>query len=262
MELPIYQIDAFTDRLFAGNPAAVVPLPHWLAEATLQAIAAENNLSETAFFVREAEGPRIRWFTPQCEVKLCGHATLAAAWAWFHHIEPQAEQVVFGSLSGPLTVTRHGARLTLDFPAQQIHPIATPAPLSEALGATPLATFAAGDDWLALFDESDTVRTLQPPMEALRQLPCRALIVTAPGSDCDFVSRTFGPRLGIDEDPVTGFSHTLLTPYWAQRVGKQQLHARQLSRRGGELCCEVRGARVLMSGSAVPYLRGTITLDD
>ncbi len=261
MELPIYQVDAFTSSLFAGNPAAVVPLPRWLPEGTLQAIAAENNLSETAFVVPEGEGLRIRWFTPLCEVRLCGHATLAAAWVWLHQIEPQRREVVFDSLSGPLTVTRNGEWLTLDFPAQPVRPIATPVSLSEALGVAPSATFAAADDWVALFDDQEIVRTLQPQMPLLKSLECRGLIVTAPGEDCDFVSRFFGPRVGVEEDPVTGSAHTKLVPFWAGRLGKGRLHARQLSRRGGELWCEERGDRVAMSGHAVLYLRGTILLD-
>ncbi|HEY0720251.1 MAG TPA: PhzF family phenazine biosynthesis protein [Gammaproteobacteria bacterium] len=261
MELPIYQIDAFTTRLFGGNPAAVCPLDAWLPEATMQAIAAENNLSETAFFVREGNGVRIRWFTPRCEVKLCGHATLAAAWVWFRHIEPQATEVVFDSLSGLLKVTRAGERLTLDFPAQISAPLPTPVNLVDALGITPLECRSAGEDWLVVVDSAATVRTLQPRFEAIRQLDCRGLAVTARGDDCDFVSRFFAPKVGIDEDPVTGSAHTKLVPYWSDQLGKLKLHAHQLSQRGGELFCELRWERVLMSGTAVPYLAGTISLD-
>ncbi|HEY0634456.1 MAG TPA: PhzF family phenazine biosynthesis protein [Gammaproteobacteria bacterium] len=261
MELPIYQIDAFTTHLFGGNPAAVCPLRAWLPEATLQAIAAENNLSETAFFVREGNSLRIRWFTPLSEVKLCGHATLAAAWVWFRHIEPHADQVVFDSLSGPLTVTRAGERLTLDFPAQISASLPTPIELGDALGITPLECRTAGEDWLVVLGSATEVRELRPRINLIQQLDCRALIVTAKGDDCDFVSRVFAPKVGIAEDPVTGSAHTKLVPYWADKLGKQQLHARQLSQRGGELFCELLWERVLMSGTAVPYLAGTITLD-
>jgi PhzF family phenazine biosynthesis protein len=261
-QLPLYQIDAFTGRLFGGNPAAVVPLEQWLPEATMQAIAAENNLSETAFFVREASCARIRWFTPLCEVKLCGHATLAAGWVWFHRIAPQDDQVVFNSMSGPLTVTRSGDMLTLDFPVQAVQAIATPALLTEALGVTPLECHQAGEDWMAVIGNAEALRELCPQIGVIKRLDCRALIVTAQGDDCDFVSRCFGPKVGIDEDPVTGSAHTKLVPYWAARLGKLKLHARQLSQRGGELFCELRGARVLMSGTAVPYMSGTITLHD
>ncbi|MEW6646220.1 MAG: PhzF family phenazine biosynthesis protein [Pseudomonadota bacterium] len=259
MELTLYQVDAFADRLFAGNPAAVCPLQEWLPDATMQAIAGENNLSETAFFVAEPEGLRIRWFTPSCEVKLCGHATLASGYVYFHHVAPQAGQVVFNSLSGPLTVSRHGDLLTLDFPATPVEPVAAPALLESALGARPLEVYAA-DDWLVVLDSAERVRKLQPSMALLRQLERRGVIVTARGDDCDFVSRFFAPKYGIDEDPVTGSAHTKLTPYWALQLGKAQLRARQLSARGGELQCELRGARVLISGRVVPYLTGSINL--
>ncbi len=260
MDLAIYQIDAFTNHLFGGNPAAVCPLEHWLPDATMQAIAAENNLSETAFFVREAQGARIRWFTPVTEVRLCGHATLASAWVWFHHIEPLADKVVFDSLSGPLTATRSGELLTLDFPAQASTPLIVSSPLIEALGTTPVECHLAGEDWLVVIADARTVLELHPRIEMIAQLDCRALIVTAPGDDCDFVSRFFAPKVGVDEDPVTGSAHTKLVPYWAGSLGKNLLHARQLSPRGGELYCELRNGRVLMSGAAVPYMSGTINL--
>jgi len=259
MEIDLYQIDAFTDTLFSGNPAAVCPLDQWLSETTMQAIAAENNLSETAFIVREAKGWRIRWFTPVTEVKLCGHATLASAWVLFNHLEPDSDTLVFDSLSGPLTVTREGGLLTLDFPVQRAIPVVAPGLLAAALGCTPLEVLAT-DDWLVLLDSEQRVRELQPDMGLMKQLDRRGLMVTAAGSDCDFVSRFFAPKYGIDEDPVTGSAHTKLVPYWADRLGKQRLHARQLSARGGELFCELRGERVLISGRAVPYLKGVITL--
>ena len=262
MELPLYQVDAFTNRIFSGNPAAVVLLDDWLPDTTLQAIAAENNLSETSFFVRGRERPMLRWFTPCCEVKLCGHGTLAAGWVYFHHVDPRAARVVFDSQSGPLTVSRQAEQLTLDFPRQQLQSLAIPAALGQALGAAPVSLFAATDDWLALFADADSIRALQPRFELLKDFPCRGLMATAPGDDCDFVSRFFAPRVGIDEDPVTGSAHTSLVPFWADRLGKKQLHARQLSTRGGELRCELQGKRVLMSGAARLYLQGTILLDD
>ncbi len=259
MQLPLYQIDAFTSQLFGGNPAAVCPLEAWLPEETMQTIARENNLSETAFIVHEATGWRIRWFTPVAEVKLCGHATLASGWVYFQHLQPDATEVVFNSLSGPLTVSRNGDLLTLDFPLQKAEPVSAPEILAVALGAEPLEVLAA-DDWLIRLDSEETVRNLQPDMTLLKNLERRGVIVTAAGNDCDFVSRFFAPKYGIDEDPVTGSAHTKLIPYWAEKTGKQQLHARQLSARGGELFCELRGERVLISGHAVPYLQGTITL--
>ncbi len=261
MELPLYQVDAFADRLFAGNPAAVCPLERWLPEATMQAIARENNLSETAFFVAEPAGLRIRWFTPTTEVKLCGHATLASGYVYFRHIAPQAQQVVFDSLSGPLTVSRSDDLLTLDFPAIPVEPAAAPALLESALGAKPLEVYAT-DDWIVVLDSAERVRRLQPSMALMKQLERRGVIVTARGDDCDFVSRCFAPKCGIDEDPVTGSAHAKLMPYWAIKLGRPQLRARQLSARGGELLCELRDGRVLISGRAVPYLIGTITLPD
>ena len=259
MELRIFQVDAFTDRLFSGNPAAVCPLDSWLPERTMQAIAMENNLSETAFIVREEQGWRIRWFTPTTEVKLCGHATLAAAFVYFRHIAPDTDEVTFDSLSGALSVRRHGEQLTLDFPLQRAEPVSPPALLGQALGTEPLEVHAAGD-WLVLLENEEAVRRLAPDMALLKRLDCRGVIVTAPGNECDFVSRFFAPRCGIDEDPVTGSAHTLLTPFWAGRLGCEKLHARQLSARGGELHCELKGERVFISGRVVPYLTGTIVI--
>lgn len=259
MELTLYQADAFADRLFKGNPAAVCPLEKWLPDQTMQAIAMENNLSETAFFVSEGDAWRIRWFTPKMEVKLCGHATLAAAYVFFHYIDTKADQVVFESLSGPLTVSRVKERLILDFPIKQAKPVPTPSMLGRALGAEPQEVLAA-DDWLVVLDSEETVSNLEPDMTQLKQLARRGVIVTAKGSNCDFVSRFFAPKYGIDEDPVTGSAHTILTPYWAERLGRKKLHARQLSARGGELDCELKGERVFIGGTVVPYLRGTITL--
>lgn len=259
MKLTLYQIDAFADRLFTGNPAAVCPLADWLPEETMQSIAMENNLSETAFFVQEETGWRIRWFTPSTEVKLCGHATLASAYIYFTHLQPGADRIIFDSLSGPLTVTHDGERLTLDFPQQAVERIAIPELLCEALGVEPLEVYAA-DDWLILLESEALVRALQPNTALMKQLERRGVIVTAKGDDCDFVSRFFAPKYGIDEDPVTGSAHTKLAPFWAERLGRKKLHARQLSSRGGKLDCEIKGERVLISGRAIQYMTGTITL--
>jgi PhzF family phenazine biosynthesis protein len=259
MELKIYQLDAFAERLFSGNPAAVCPLNNWLPDELMEQIATENNLAETAFLVKEEDGLRIRWFTPTKEVTLCGHATLAAAWVYFHHIEPSAGEVNFNSLSGSLGVVRKGESLTLNFPVATYHPAEAPALLSSALGVEPREVYAS-DDWLVRLDSEQTVKKLQPDFSLLTQLDRRGVIVTAEGRDCDFVSRFFAPKYGIDEDPVTGSAHTLLTPFWAERLGTTTLHARQLSARGGELYCELRDGRVFISGQVTPYLQGVISL--
>jgi len=263
MLLPLYQIDAFTDQLFAGNPAAVCPLTAWLPAETMQTIAAENNLAETAFFVpregKEAEY-EIRWFTPAVEVELCGHATLASAHVLRRHLNFRGEELVFHSKSGPLRVSQHeSGRLTLDFPSRPPRPLDTaPEGLFAGLGATP-RQLLAGPDLVALFDTEEEVRALQPDQALLLQVPYRGIIVTAPGSgEVDFVSRFFGPRVGVPEDPVTGSAHTTLVPYWAERLGKTELRARQVSPRGGDLWCELRQDRVLISGYAVTYLKGEI----
>lgn len=257
MKLPLWQIDAFASRRFAGNPAAVVPLRDWLPDATMQAIAAENNLAETAFFVAQGEDYAIRWFTPTAEVPLCGHATLASAWVVLNRLEPERDRVTFHSKSGPLTVSRDGERLALDFPAIAVEPAAPHAALAAALGATPRALHP-GFLWLAEFDREAQVRALQPDFAALGKLDAHGVIATARGTDCDFVSRFFAPAIGIPEDPVTGSAHCRLVPYWAERLGKTRLFARQVSARGGELWCELQGERVVMAGHAALYLEGTI----
>jgi len=260
MRLPIYQIDAFADRLFAGNPAAVVPLETWLPDALMQAIAAENNLSETAFFVPDGDGWHLRWFTPKVEVPLCGHATLATAWLISQRLEPGRTRMRFASKSGPLEVTRRGDLLTLDFPARPpwSWPQAPIPGLAEALGRTPRETYASERPVMCIFDSEDDIRAMAPDMAALVHTPGTSVLVTAPGKDCDFVSRYFAPRWGNPEDPVTGSAHCVSVPYWAKRFGKSRFIARQLSARGGELACELRGERVLISGRAVPYMEGTI----
>ena len=260
MRLRIFQIDAFTDAVFGGNPAAVCPLESWLDDATMQAIANENNLSETAFFVPEDGAYALRWFTPLAEVDLCGHATLASAHVVFHHLQPDAESVAFDTRSGRLEVTRSDDDLTMDFPAIAAHPVETPADLSGGLGAEPEAVFA-DMDYLALFETEGDVRAIQPDLAALARLDeRRGVIVTAPGESADFVSRFFSPRLGVPEDPVTGSAHCMLAPFWAERLGKTTLHARQVSARGGAVQCTVAGDRVKLAGRAVQYLEGTIAV--
>jgi len=257
MRLPIYQIDAFASRVFGGNPAAVVPLESWLPDGVMQAIAAENNLAETAFFVPEGEGYALRWFTPTVEVDLCGHATLASAHLILSKIAPGREQVRFNTRSGPLTVTRQGDMLALELPSRPPEPCPTPSGLEAAFGKAPKAVLAARDYLLVYESESD-IRGLKPDMARIAALDRFAVIVTAPGSDCDFVSRFFAPAQGIPEDPVTGSAHCTLIPYWSKRLGKRGLSARQLSPRGGELLCEDRGARVVVAGKSVLYLEGAI----
>ena len=259
MKLDIYQVDAFASRLFEGNPAAVCPLDEWLPDALMQSIAMENNLSETAFFVPDGEAYAIRWFTPAAEVDLCGHATLASAWVVFNRLAYHDDLVRFSSRSGELTVRRDDGRLVLDFPAQPPQPCAIPAGLADALGARPVDCLEH-IDLVAVFEEAETVRGLRPQMTQLSELGYRGVIVTAPGGGYDFVSRFFGPAVGVPEDPVTGSAHTKLAPYWAGRLGKNQLRARQLSVRGGDLECTVSGNRVLIAGQAVLYLEGTIML--
>lgn len=263
MRLPIYQVDAFADAVFRGNPAAVMPLEKWLPDATMQAIAAENNLAETAFFVREKDGYGLRWFTPEVEVDLCGHATLASAWVIFNRLDGASERIHFHTKSGMLTVTQDGesGRLVLDFPARPAAPATACAGLLQALGKPPSEVLAARD-YLLVYDSAETVRNLAPDMQGLMDLDRFAVIVTAPGDrpGIDCVSRFFAPAKGIPEDPVTGSAHCTIVPYWAQRLGKSEITAYQASRRGGTLHCRFDGERVRMAGSCVPYLEGSVTL--
>jgi PhzF family phenazine biosynthesis protein len=261
MRIPLYQIDAFADGPFTGNPAAVCPLEAWLPAETMQAIAAENNLSETAFFVPEGDGYRLRWFTPSIEVDLCGHATLASAFVVFRYLAPGRECVTFQTeKAGALTVGRDGENLVLDFPAMPPLPCPISAEVTAALGRKPVALLAARD-YLAVYERADEVAALAPDFAALAALDRFAVIATAPGTGgIDFVSRFFAPARGVPEDPVTGSAHCTLVPYWAERLGKSRLEARQLSRRGGRLSCGLRGDRVTIAGRAVLYLEGTITI--
>jgi len=262
MHLPMFQVDAFTDRPFAGNPAAVVPLEAWLPDAVMQDIAAENNLSETAFFVREGDGFRIRWFTPMTEVDLCGHATLASAFVVLTELHPEVDVVRFESVSGPLAVTREGSRLVLDFPSRPPRPVAPVPGLESALGTPPILETLLSRDLGVVLPSEAAVRELKPDFAALSRIEHFGFIATARGESCDFVSRFFVPREGIPEDPVTGSAHSTLIPFWAERLGRSLLHARQLSRRGGELFCECKGERVRIGGHAVKVLEGRLILPD
>jgi predicted PhzF superfamily epimerase YddE/YHI9 len=259
MKLPVYQIDAFTSRLFAGNPAAVCPLEQWLPDETLQAIAAENNLSETAFFAPEDGGYRLRWFTPSVEVDLCGHATLASAFLILSRLNPGAANVVFQTRSGQLSVERDGDLLRMDFPSRPAERCGPHPLLIQGLGRAPREVLCSRD-YLAVYASEADVASLRPDMDMLQRVDRFAVIVTAPGDRDDFVSRFFAPSKGVPEDPVTGSAHSTLIPFWAQRLGKKTLKARQISKRGGELWCEDRGVRVSIAGQAVLFLEGSIQL--
>ncbi len=259
MKFPLYQVDAFTPELFRGNPAAVCLLDDWLDDSLLQAVAAENNLSETAFLVRNKAGFDIRWFTPLVEVALCGHATLASAFVVFNHLQWAEKDIRFQTRrSGVLTVSRRGRLLEMDFPARPPSPRGMPNGLDESLGVSPQEVLGSEEDLLVVVDSEQVVRDLRPNLLTLSKVDCRGVIVTAPGSGCDFVSRFFAPRVGVPEDPVTGSAHCVLAPYWSKKTGKTQFHARQVSRREGELVCQARGDRVGIAGEAVLYLVGSV----
>ncbi len=261
MTIPIYQADAFTSRLFGGNPAAVCPLTDWLPDATMQQIALENNLAETAFFVKTDAGFHLRWFTPELEIDLCGHATLASAHIIFTQLGYTDEVIHFTTeQAGTLTVTREGDKYTLDFPSRPPYATEIPAGLVEALGGKqPLHTLRSRDYFL-VYESEDDIINIVPDHAFLSKIDAIGVIVTAPGKEVDFVSRFFAPAASVPEDPVTGSAHCNLIPYWAERMGKNELHAYQLSARKGELWCELKGDRVLMSGNAVKYLKGEIYL--
>ncbi|MFO0995460.1 MAG: PhzF family phenazine biosynthesis protein [Alphaproteobacteria bacterium] len=260
MNIPLFQIDAFTSRVFGGNPAAVCPLAAWLPDETMQAIAAENNLSETAFFVPRGEDYDLRWFTPATEVDLCGHATLATGALVLGRLAPDRRSVRFHTRSGVLAVAREGERFVMDFPARPATSVPADARVTAALGRAPSPLLSAERDYLAVFADEGEVRALAPDQAALMALDRPGMIVTAPGREVDFVSRFFAPRMGVPEDPVTGSAHCTLTPYWVERLKKHMLSARQISARGGELDCELKGERVVMKGRAAFYLEGTIHL--
>ncbi len=259
MLAPIFQVDAFTSRQFSGNPAAVIVLDGFPSEDVLQAVAAENNLPETAFLVADNGDYKIRWFTPTVEVPLCGHATLASAAVVMERLEPKREVVVFHSASGPLTVSRSGTGYVMDFPRRTLEPVATPPELPSALGATPSEVVWDGSNFLALLATAEIVRNLDPDLAAIERLARSGVIVTAPGdAGFDFVSRYFAPAKGIPEDPVTGGAHCGLAPFWAQRLNKTAFRAFQASRRGGEIVCRLVGDRVELEGACVFYLEGTV----
>ena len=261
MQIPLFQVDAFSDRLFAGNPAAICPLETWLPDDAMQAIAAENNLSETAFFVREGDGYRLRWFTPGVEVDLCGHATLASAFVIMTSLDPSVQSVSFQTRSGKLTVQRDGDLYAMDFPSRPPERCEAHPRLVDALGTAPLEVLAARD-YLAVYRDEDEVQSLQPDMELLSQIDRFATIVTAPGRKYDFVSRFFAPAKGVPEDPVTGSAHCTLIPYWARRLNRTVLRAFQASLRGGEVFCELQGDRVRIAGRAVLYLEGVLRVPE
>ncbi len=260
MKIPIYQIDAFTSTVFKGNPAAVCPLENWLEDNLMQSIAMENNLSETAFIVDQGDDYRIRWFTPEVEVDLCGHATLAAAYVVFRFIKSGTNSVRFSSKSGHLNVTQREQLVCLDFPVMEASPCPTPDILVRALGKKPQEVLAARD-YLVIYENEEDIRKIQPDFALLKQLDRMGVIITSPGVTSDFVSRFFAPKAGIPEDPVTGSSHCTLAPYWAKRLRKNSLSARQISARGGELFCDHQDDRVLIAGQAVCYLEGWIRIE-
>lgn len=261
MRAALFQLDAFTTRRYAGNPAAVVPLERFLPDPDLQAIAAENNLAETAFLVRDGTDYRLRWFTPTTEVPLCGHATLASAAVVMERLEPHRDRVVFHTASGPLTVARAGAKYLMDFPALPSKRVPASEEIRSVIGMKPLEVHADEFNYLALLAEAKAVRELAPDIPAIARLDRDGLIVTAPGDGSfDFVSRYFAPAKGIPEDPVTGSAHCMLAPFWASRLGKTELRAAQVSARGGEMVCRVGPERVELEGSCVFYLDGTIEL--
>lgn len=260
MNLEIFQVDAFTSKPFGGNPAAVVPLTEWLPDEMMMKIAAENNLSETAFFVKKGDAYHLRWFTPAIEVNLCGHATLASAYVIFNCLKLEETYIKFHSgRSGELAVAKDGDRMILDFPSYPMNEIEQSDALAQAVGKVPTRIWASQGNmvFLRLESESD-IRELAPDQAALTAIEFDEVIVTAPGDDSDFVSRMFAPRIGIAEDPVTGAIHCSLIPYWAEQLGKDRLFARQVSERGGELFCELKGDRVRIGGNATLYLKGEI----
>lgn len=260
MRTRIFQVDAFTDKLFGGNPAAVCPLDKWLPDETMQKIAMENNLSETAFFVKTEDRFHIRWFTPKVEVSLCGHATLASAHVLFNHLDWNGEEIRFNSESGLLTVKKENELLTLNFPSDPIHPADPPSDLIDALKVNPLEIYKGKTDYLLILGSHEEVQSANPDFNLLKKIPVRGVIISARGEFSDFVSRFFAPASGVDEDPVTGSAHTSMIPYWAEKLAKNELSAVQLSARKGHLFCKYLGERVEISGRAITYLDGEITI--
>jgi PhzF family phenazine biosynthesis protein len=260
MNLKIYIVNAFADHKFGGNPAAVVPLQRWLSENLMQQIAAQNNLAETAFIVPQDNDYFIRWFTPTVEVALCGHATLASAHVFFEHLGYDKEEIRFHSKSGFLTVRRDSEKITLDFPVDKPVPAETNEIIEEGLKVKPLEVYTSAFDYLVVLNEQAEIENLSPDFSILKKLPSRGIIVTAKGRESDFVSRCFFPQSGIDEDHVTGSAHTVMVPYWSDKLGRTKLSAIQLSKRRGYLDCELKKDRVLISGHAFTYLVGEIEI--
>lgn len=259
MKLDLYQVDAFASKAFEGNPAAVCPLQEWLPEQQMQDIAMENNLSETAYFVKTGSTYNLRWFTPKIEVDLCGHATLASAHVLFEHLGYTGREIVFDTNSGPLRVRKEGNRLVMNFPATKGRAVDPPADLMKALGVKTETVFKA-DDYMVVLQNQQQVEELDPDFFLLDEIETRGIIVTAPGDEVDFVSRFFAPAAGINEDPVTGSAHTMMTPYWSERLDKKVLKARQVSKRGGDVYCTMLGDRVEIAGEALTYMVGCINL--
>lgn len=257
--IPIFQLDAFTDKSFGGNPAAVCPLQEWLPDDVMQSIALENNVSETAFYVPEGDGFLLRWFTPKIEVDLCGHATLATAWLILNELEPDRASVAFETRSGTLTVSRDGDLLAMDFPVMVAEERPAPAGLAEAIGIEPVKFLKAVKN-MAVLENEAVVRAVNPDFGYIKNMDGMGLIITAPGDQSDCASRYFAPHAGIDEDPVTGSAHCTIVPYWSGVLGKAQIHARQVSARSGDLYCWLEGDRVVLSGKARTVIKGTFTI--
>lgn len=260
MKLTIYQIDAFAEKVFSGNPAAVVPLQNWLPDEILQNIAMENNLSETAFFIPAENGFHIRWFTPATEVNLCGHATLATAHVLFYQLNYDKKEIGFQSKSGILKVKKEDELIVLDFPTSEVNEIELPPNMEKAFGIKPQKCFKGREDLMFVFGNQEEIQNLKPDFSFIKTLEMRGIIATASSDEFDFVSRFFAPREGIDEDPVTGSAHTMLIPYWAERLKKKKMEAKQISERGGILHCKYLGERVEIGGKAVTYLVGEINI--
>lgn len=262
MIIPIFQVDAFTDKLFGGNPAAVCPLDCWLHDSLMQQIAQENNLAETAFIVEEAEGFRIRWFTPAVEVDLCGHATLAAGHVYFNHLGYSGKEIIFNSRSGKLRVSKEDNMLALDFPVDEISMVSIHPVLSELLGDRILEVWRGKTDYMVVFESQKEIENLLPDFQKLASIEARGVIVTAPGETSDFVSRFFAPQSGINEDPVTGSAHTTLSLYWSRKLEKNEMTAIQLSSRKGHLRCSLKDDRVLISGNCKTFMIGEVYLHE
>ncbi len=259
MKLDIYQIDAFANKTFEGNPAAVVPLESWLDDEILQKIANENNLSETAYFVKNDKGYDLRWFTPADEVNMCGHATLASAFVLFNELDFKEDKIIFDTKSGELIVSKEGDYLVMDFPALEIEQIDLLDKFESILGHRPIEVYKSMD-YIVVFEDEEILASINPDMRALKELDLRGVIATSKSTNYDFVSRFFIPSHGIDEDPVTGSAHTQLVTYWSGVLGKNSFSAKQISKRGGEVLCELNGDRCIMKGKAVKYLEGVIKI--